>query len=130
MGGIYQPFFGRNAWLKHVKRKRPTSSSQSDRYYDGRRGQGTAPNYLTAYQILARLPGDLRAVLIAERGRGGRGHGTHYAAPSIVMTALRSLTRLGEVEVAYLDTGGLQLLIDDERVGAGNRVCGLYRIRS
>jgi hypothetical protein len=91
------------------------------------RGKGTTPNYLTAYQILARLPAELRARLIAERGRGGRGEGTHFAATGVVMHALRSMD---DVDVVYLDTGGLQLIIDGEAVEAGNRVCGLYRVRT
>jgi hypothetical protein len=91
------------------------------------RGKGTTPNFLTAYQILARLPAGVRARLVAERGRGGRGEGTHFAATGVVMHALRSMD---DVDVVYLDTGGLQLLIDGEPVEAGNRVCGLYRVRT
>jgi hypothetical protein len=90
------------------------------------RGKGASPNYLTAYQILNRLRPEVRARLIAERGRGGRGEGSHFAATGVVMNALK---RLGPaVHIVYLDTGGLQLVVDNETVEPGNRVCALYRI--
>lgn len=92
-------------------------------------GKGTAPTYLTAYQILDRLPPELREQLITERGRGGRGEGHKYAAPSVVMEALKYLQRANEIDVSYIDTDGLRMLIDDEPVVAGNRVCAIYRSR-
>ena len=41
------------------------------------RGRGS-PNFLTAYQILDRLPPAIRTRLISERTRGGEGAGTEY----------------------------------------------------
>lgn len=93
------------------------------------RGKGPAPNYLTAYQILNRLPADIRMRLVADHGRGGRGEGHHYAATGVVKNALKRLINENSVEIVYLDTGGLQLIIDGEPVEAGNRVCALYRVR-
>lgn len=92
------------------------------------RGKGTRPSFLTAYQVLNRLRD--RAQLIAEHGRGGRGHGTHFAAPSVVVNALKRLRRSGEVVVTFLDTADLQMTIGNETVSAGNRVCALYRMRA
>jgi hypothetical protein len=91
------------------------------------KGKGADPNYLTAYQILNRLPADLRIRLIEKYGRsgktGGRGHG---AANQIRGVLTRSLKK--ELDIVYFDNKGLTLLIGDETIEAGNRVCALYRI--
>lgn len=39
------------------------------------KGKGSKPNFLTAYQILDRLPDPLRTQLIAERGTRRKGTG-------------------------------------------------------
>jgi hypothetical protein len=93
---------------------------------DAATGKGSVPCFLTAYQILSRLPEGLRAQLIAERGRGGKGAAVYYAAPSVVSDAAE---RLPGIEVQYLDTGGLKLIIEGHELDAGSPVCGLYRLR-
>src|SRR5205823_5662411 len=70
-----------------------------------RRGKGDRPNYLTAYQILDRLPETTRTRLIGERTGGGRDAGTVFAAPSVVSRA----ARMAGAEVEYLDSVGLSV---------------------
>jgi hypothetical protein len=91
------------------------------------RGKGAGnPNYVTAYQILARLKPARRAQLIAENGRGGKGHRRYWAATSVVAAAAKQVP---DVEWEHLDTRGLWFTLDGVKVEAGNRVCGQYRIK-
>jgi len=64
------------------------------------RGDGDRPNFLTAYQILDRLPARLRARLISERTLGGQGAGVQYAAASVVSDAAEMVPG---VVVDYID---------------------------
>jgi hypothetical protein len=112
----------------------PSKTPQSEIVNEVRRvlhsaakGKGLSPNFLTAYQILSRLPMDLQTRLIEGHGRGGKGWGKGKGAANVVMRALRSLK--AELEIAFLDTKGLELTVGDHVVEAGNRVCALYRIR-
>jgi hypothetical protein len=90
------------------------------------RGKGDIPNYLTAFQILERLPPQLRDQLIAERGIGGRGCGTSYAAPSVVSDAAEML---GEhVKIEYMDSTGVSVQVAGQAVTPSNEVCALYRL--
>lgn len=92
-------------------------------------GKGSRPTFLTAYQILGRLPEPLRARLIQERGVPGSGAGQCYAGASVVQGAAQMLNRTGEVEIAYLDTAGLTFDIGEPvEVSAGYQVCGIYRL--
>lgn len=90
-------------------------------------GKGKQPCYLTAYQILDRLPRYIGERLILERGLGGRGNGTHYSAASVVSNAAEMI---GNVETVFLDTEGIRLRIGEQDVAPGSRSCGLYRIIS
>ncbi|HEY3320082.1 MAG TPA: hypothetical protein VGP72_06435 [Planctomycetota bacterium] len=89
------------------------------------RGKGIEPSFVTAYQILERLPPAIRQRLKDERGRGGAGTGVYYSAPSVVAEAA---AKVPGVIIGYLDTGGLKLVIGEEQVEAGNVLCGIYRV--
>jgi hypothetical protein len=91
------------------------------------RGKGDETTFLTAYQILARLPEAIRARLIDERQLGGKGTGVHYAAASVVSDAAEQIQG---VEVRYLDTRQLTIHVAGQLVEPGYQVCGLYRLRS
>jgi hypothetical protein len=88
-------------------------------------GKGTERTFLTAYQILERLPDTVRTTLISERQLGGKGTGVTYAAPSVVSDAAE---RIPGIEIAYLDTQGIKLEVAGQTLTAGYPVCGLYRL--
>lgn len=89
-------------------------------------GDGTEPNYLTAYQILDRLPTDIRDRLIRERTIGGQGAGVAYAAPSVVSDAAE---KVPGIQIEYLATRGLVIEVAGQQLRPGFEVCGLYRLR-
>ena len=94
------------------------------------RGKGRRPTYLTAYQILARLPAAIRRRLIAERGRAGAGAKQHYAAASVVAKAGTLLRKSHTVEIVYWDTRGSEFSIKGQISARPSfPVCGLYRAR-
>lgn len=88
-------------------------------------GDSTSRPYLTAYQILSRLPSATCQRLIAERGRGGAKSGVYYGAPSVVATAAGMLSN---IDIRFIDTGDLSIHIDGENVTAGCDVVGIYRL--
>lgn len=89
------------------------------------KGKGTHPHYLTAYQILKRLPDDLRVALVAEYGEPGRGAGKKFTAVSRVAQVARDVA-----EYDYLDARGLAFELDEgEEIAAGYPVIGVYRAR-
>lgn len=88
-------------------------------------GKGNSPYYLTAFQILERLPPGIRDRLIAERTRGGANAGTIFAAPSVVSKAARLI--LG-VQIEYMDCVGISVLIAGQDINPSYEVCGLYRL--
>ena len=90
--------------------------------------KGSRPHYLTAYQILDRLPENLRSQLIEERTLGGKDTGEHYSAASLVSDATELLKP--NIEIDYIDTEGLSINIAGTLVNPGYEVCGLYRIQS
>ena len=91
------------------------------------RGKGAGPCFLTAYQVLDRLPQATRDRLIAERTLGGTGSGVSYAAPSVVSDAAE---RLPGIEISWVDTRGLSLRVAGQPVSPGYEICALYRIAS
>lgn len=90
---------------------------------EAHRGKGDRPNYLTAFQILNRLPETTRARLIRERGLGGTGTGA-VGAPSLVSRA----ARMAGAEVDFLDTVGLSLHVAGQAVTPSYEICGMYRL--
>lgn len=91
------------------------------------KGKGRHPQFLTAYQILNRLPQETRERLITERSLPGKGAGVHHAAASVVMHAIRQLG--SEVDVEYFDNVGISFEVGGASIVAGYPVCGLYRLR-
>jgi hypothetical protein len=89
------------------------------------KGKGESTCWLTAYQILHRLPHELRDQIISERLIGGAGTGVHYAAPSIVSDAAEMVPN---VHIDYLDCENLTVSIDGIQRTPGYPVCGLYRV--
>lgn len=89
------------------------------------KGKGTEPQFLTAYQILDRLPQAIRDRLVNERTLGGRGAGVRYSAASVVSDAAEDVKG---VQIAYVDTKGLLLEVAGQQVNPGNRLCGMYRL--
>lgn len=87
-------------------------------------GKGVDHHYLTAYQILARLPEALRTELLVERGAPGQGAGRSYTAASYIGQIAGEIS-----EHTYLDARGLTFEIDDvEPVAAGYPVVRIYRV--
>ena len=82
-------------------------------------------SFLTAYQILDRLPKTVRARLIRERKLGGRGTGNRYAAASAVAKAAEAMKT--SVEVHYLDTKTIELTVNKQAVKPTSRACGIFR---
>jgi hypothetical protein len=89
-----------------------------------RRGKGDRPNYLTAFQILDRLPDQLRARLIRERTAGGADAGVVFAASGVVSRA----ARMAGAEVEYLDSIGLSVQVAGQSITPSYEVCAVYRL--
>ncbi len=92
------------------------------------RGKSPTTKYLTAYQILDRLPSDRYDQLVNQRGRGGKGEGVYYAATSVVAKAAEMVCNDSDGDIDYIDTGGLKVEIKDQIVEPSYEVCGLYRL--
>lgn len=86
--------------------------------------------FVTAYQVLARLPAAVRERLIQERGMPGAGSGVSYSSASLVSSALKNLARAGEIEIAYMDCVGVMTKVNGQTIIPGYEVCGLYRRRT
>ena len=82
-------------------------------------------SYLTAYQILDRLPAPIRNRLIAERTAGGRGAGVSYAAPSVVSDAAETLP---DIEIMAVESGGITIQVAGQGIAPGASAVGLYRL--
>ncbi len=91
------------------------------------RADGNHPYFLTAYQILNRLPQDIRTRLIRERTMGGRGAGVSYGAPSVVSDAAEMLPN---IKIDYIDNRGIQVEVAGHTITPGFEVCGIYRLVS
>lgn len=89
------------------------------------KGRGTDPHYLTAYQILNRLPAALRQALEAEYGPSGKGAGHNHSAAAHLGKLAKSLPG---VESSYMDARGLSFEIADTETSSGYPVIGIYRL--
>src|SRR4051812_38171331 len=89
------------------------------------KSNGTQPNYLTALQILDRLPADIKTRLIGDETGGKVGAGTVNAALEIVSEAARML---GDTEVTFMDCAGATITAEGQPDTPIHEVCGLYRI--
>ncbi|HUT72871.1 MAG TPA: hypothetical protein VMW89_19545 [Desulfatiglandales bacterium] len=85
-------------------------------------------SYLTAHQILEKLPSQIRDQLIKERGTPGQGSGKYYAAASVVSDAAEMLP---DIEIVFLDSSSLKVMLKDgtDLVAPGNPNVGLYRLK-
>ena len=92
---------------------------------DAARADGDHPYFLTAYQILDRLPESIRARLIQERTLGGHGTGVPYAAPSVVSDAAEMLPG---IIIDYIDNRGITVDVAGQTITPGFEVCGIYRL--
>ena len=84
-------------------------------------------HYVTAYQILHRLPAAIQSKLIAGRGRPGAHSGRYYTSATDVAKAAEMLVRTGKAEKTWLDTKDLRLECEGKTIEAGNPSCALYR---
>ena len=85
-------------------------------------------NYLTAYQILERLPPRLRDQLLNERGASGQEGRNRFTAVTVVTQAASMLCDAGTCECVYIDSGGIQFEVAGELLRAGNTASACYRI--
>lgn len=95
---------------------------------DASRGKGPEPWFLTAYQILARFPPEMRTWLIYTHGKPGQGAGQHTSAALHIARIAAKLC--GEDNKAYLDTGDLFFDIGTASgpIRAGYELCALFRL--
>jgi hypothetical protein len=94
------------------------------------RGVQEMPNsrgraFLTAYQILDQLHQPTKGRLIAERGAPGSGAGEHYSAASVVSDAAEMISG---VEILFLETTSIQIIVNESDITPGNKYVGLYRV--
>lgn len=91
-------------------------------------GQRKVPSWVTAYQVLIRLPDATRTKLIADHGEPGKDSGNYYPASQVVKDALLMLARDGEVAIDYLDANN-EISIDTPNgpVKPGNVTVAMYR---
>mgnify|MGYP000658955378 CR=1 FL=1 len=89
------------------------------------KGKGPHPQYVTAYQILDRLPTAMRAALIDEYGKSGAGAGDWTSAAKHIANLIKGMSG---IDVEHFDTRGVEFRIGDEQPRAGYEVCGIYRL--
>jgi hypothetical protein len=89
----------------------------------------SSQNYLTAHQILVRLPADLRQQLLTERGAFGEGGGNRYTAITVVSQAGMLLCQARVCESVYIDGSDLMFEMNGDIIPLGNSPYACYRIR-
>jgi len=90
-----------------------------------------AVNCLSAYQILDRLPAEIRSQVIAERGMPGSGAGKAFTAASLVsMAAAQVVPSLEPPHRIYVDCRGLTFSVAGSPVVAGHEAIAFYRLRT
>ena len=94
----------------------------------GKKDSRYGRSYLTAHQLLEKLPSQIRDQLIKERGTPGQGAGKYYASASVVSDAAEMLP---DIEIVFLDSSALKVLLKDgtDLVTPGNLNIGLYRLK-
>lgn len=90
------------------------------------KGEDHHHHYVTAYQILARLPDALRQALLTQYGQPGQGAGKNYTAASRVAAVAREIGR-----VDYLDARGISFdgVGDETEIRSGYPVIGVFRAK-
>lgn len=91
-------------------------------------GKGTEHGYLTAYQILNRLPDNLQQKLKEMHGDyAGRGAGEHFSPATRVAQVA---SKMDLVKQGVLDTKGLSFDVGQiEEVSAGFNLCAIFRYK-
>lgn len=94
--------------------------------------RGHGPVWITAYQVLGRLPPELRARLVKEHeGYGGGAHDADRGtgAANAVMRVLRQLHSEKLVAIEHFDAyGDSQFCVgEDKWVHPGNVTCAIYK---
>ncbi len=84
-------------------------------------------HYVTAYQILHRLPTQIRSKVISGRGRPGAHSGRYYTSATDVAKAADMLVKRRRAKKSWLDTKDLELKCAGKTIKAGNPSCALYR---
>lgn len=87
--------------------------------------ENAGAGFLTAYDIVARLPQDTRQVLMSDRSRPGKGSGEYYSAASVVSQS----AQLIGAEVDWLHGKDHKYFCGEgDYVEGGNEKVALYRI--
>ena len=82
--------------------------------------KGSKPGFLTAFQILERLPAATRDRLVAERTLSGAD-----AAPNVVANVAATLPG---IIMDFIDCRGITVSIGNGAESLGDGICGLYRL--
>lgn len=91
-------------------------------------GKRTTPAWVTAYQVLMRLPQATRDRLISDHGEPGKGSGNYYPASQVVKDALLMLNRNDEVTIDYLDSNDeIGIKVPGGLIEPGNVTVAIYR---
>ncbi len=97
----------------------------------GKRGKGGAnspPRAMAAYQVLNKLPVEVRDEIIETYGLPGKGSGSTFAASQMVSRALMRLGRLGLVKYHYVTTVGMYFVVADRLIEPSYQVCAFYQL--
>lgn len=92
------------------------------------KGKGQTPRMLTTYQILNRIPFDVRMELfdkyVKKVGKNSKAYFTSASRIGKVASSMK------DVQVEYIDTKELVFELWDGLIfKPGNRVCGLYQLK-
>ncbi len=98
-------------------------------------GKNEKPGWVTAYQVVNRLPKDIRAELLSKHdGAGGRKNGAERGTGA-ANAVMRIMLNHPDVQISYFDAWHdtkFYVEIDDEGdhwVQPGNDTCAVYRWR-
>ena len=117
--------------LEFYSLKEPSMTTQLEReirgiLLDAKDPKGSNYAYLTAHQILNRLPASIRDPLIQKRGGVGLGSGASFSPTRDVGIAIEGMG--DEIERAVFDARGVTFEVAGQRVPAGFPLIILYRI--
>ena len=89
-------------------------------------GKGTTHGFMTAYQILHRLPQKVQDRLADEYGQSGKRGGQPFGPASRVAQVAADIPGVSK---EYLDTAGLQFDVGQaDDVEAGYNLCALFQL--
>ncbi|MFO0958240.1 MAG: hypothetical protein U0800_12575 [Isosphaeraceae bacterium] len=93
---------------------------------DAKDPKGPVYAYLTAHQILNRLPASIRDPLIQKRGGVGLGSGASFSPTRDIGIAIEAMG--DEIERAVFDARGAHFDVAGQSVPAGYPLIAIYRI--